>query len=506
MFPTSMDIRALVHSHGQIRREQWHGHHSSDNRQSILSIRPRSLAEHLPVLYHEQERRRCDEDILIERFVAECPEIYPRCRFNPLREEDIREVYYVTIRESSRSSSSSLAASSNSSSNTFHNDSLTHLWLQQLQRLMLLDQQQSSSSQTTSHHQHPHQTIFLHRRSNHLFRALAEVSFTNQNLRIGHVLYTFFLRHASHIVSTETSATIGQWCNAILRARMSELQRVECLRRVCEVRPDLPESLRRYGRRGRLVAEMMERAMMIVRFEMGRGEIGGGYRGRVGLGQRRSGGGLGVHFRSRSTDGVGGGGILRGGGAGFETAGLGTIGSYNNNDRRTTFLSARGLGAGRGGGVFSAAAAAAADDDGLDELRVLHDLNDLALHTAGGSSNATENLYERNHLLPETLLDDQQQHRLWELSMGSGGGGGPQYASSSRNFGINTNGMGRSMLDEMYNHNNNNHNNNIFTPMGDELENGGMGILLEGFAGGGGGGGGVSSLCLDDSSLDLYGI
>lgn len=490
-----MDIRALVHSQGQIRREQWHGHQSSDNRQSILSIRPRSLAEHLPVLYHEQERRRCDEDILIERFVAECPEIYPRCRFNPLREEDIREVYYVTIRELSRSSSSSLAASSNSSSNTFHhNDSLTHLWLLQLQRLMLLDQQQSSSSQTTSHHHHPHPTIFLHRRSNHLFRALAEVSFTNQNLRIGHILYTFFLRHASHIVSTETSATIGQWCNAILRARMSEMQRVECLRRVCEVRPDLPESLRRYGRRGRLVAEMMERAMMIVRFEMARGEIGGGYRGRVGLGQRRPGGGLGVHFRSRSTDGVGG--ILRGGG-GIESAGLGTIGSYNNNDRRTTFLSARGLGAGRGGEVFSAAAA---DDDGLDELRVLHDLNDLALHAGGGSSNATENLYERNPLLPENLLDDQQQHRLWELSMGSDCG--PQYASSSRNFGISANGMGGGILDEMYN--NNDHNNKIFTPLGEELENGGMGILLEGFAGGGGGG--VSSLCLDDSSLDLYGI
>lgn len=493
-----MDIRALVHSHGQIRREQWHGHQSSDNRQSILSIRPRSLAEHLPVLYHEQERRRCDEDILIERFVAECPEIYPRCRFNPLREEDIREVYYVTIRELSRSSSSSLAASSSSSSsNTFHNDSLTHLWLQQLQRLMLLDQQQSSSSQTTSHHHHPHPTIFLHRRSNHLFRALAEVSFTNQNLRIGHILYTFFLRHASHIVSTETSATIGQWCNAILRARMSEMQRVECLRRVCEVRPDLPESLRRYGRRGRLVAEMMERAMMIVRFEMARGEIGGGYRGRVGLGQRRPGGGLGVHFRSRSTDGVGVGGILRGGGAGIESAGLGTIGSYNNNDRRTTFLSARGLGAGRGREVFSAAN----DDDGLDELRVLHDLNDLALQAGGGggSSNATENL---NPLLPETLLDDQQQHRLWELSMGSGGGGGPQYTSSSRNFGIR--GLGGGILDEMYNHNNNN-NNTIFTPLGDGVENGGMGILLEGFAGGGGGGG-VSSLCLDDSSLDLYGI
>lgn len=497
-----MDIRALVHSHGQIRREQWHGHQSSDNRQSILSIRPRSLAEHLPVLYHEQERRRCDEDILIERFVAECPEIYPRCRFNPLREEDIREVYYVTIRELSQSSSSSLAASSSSSSssNTFHNDSLTHLWLQQLQSLMLLDQQQSSSSQTTSHHHHPHPTIFLHRRSNHLFRALAEVSYTNQNLRIGHILYTFFLRHASHIVSTETSATIGQWCNAILRARMSEMQRVECLRRVCEVRPDLPESLRRYGRRGRLVAEMMERAMMIVRFEMARGGIGAGYRGRVGLGQRRPGGGLGVHFRSRSTDGVGG--ILRGGG--IESAGLGTIGSYNNNDRRTTFLSARGLGAGRGREVFSAAAAAAAaaaDDDDLDELRVLHDLNDLALHAGGCGSSATENLYERNHLLPETLLDDQQQHRLWELSMGSDCG--PQYASSSRNFGINTNGMGGGILDEMYNHNNHNHN-NIFTPLGDGVENGGMGILLEGF--GGGGGGGVSSLCLDDSSLDLYGI
>lgn len=79
--------------------------------------------------------------------------------------------------------------------------------------------------------------------------------------------------------------------------------------------------------------------------------------------------------------------------------------------------------------------------------------------------------------------------------MGGGGGGGVGMGMGMGGGRERERGRGRGVFDEMKNN---------FMPLGDELEDGSrIGILLEGF---GGGGGGASSLCLDDSSLDLYGI
>ena len=343
-----MGIRSMLQDHG---REQWHTHQSYDNRRAILAIRPHGLAENLPVLYEEHQRRRCDTDVLIDRFVAECPEVYPRCRFNPLREEEVREVYYVTIRELSRSS---LGGSSMD-----HSD-ITHIWLQRLERLIEVDRADARMSGTSTNQ------IFVHRRSNHLFRALAEVSYANRSIRIGQILHSFFVRYVSQIVTTETSATVGQWCNAVLRATMTETQRAECFRRVYELRPDLPNSLRRYGRRGQLVAESIERLSMGMSVE------------RRGIGFERPA----LGFRSRSAGMLGG------------DAGLYGIGGRSSSYERRGLM-ARGLGA---GGLL----------DG--EMHELDDLGSGMMHRLGSD----------RHLFQDDMAG---QHRLLELSMG------PRYAS-----------------------------------------------------------------------------
>ncbi|KAF2216270.1 hypothetical protein CERZMDRAFT_109205 [Cercospora zeae-maydis SCOH1-5] len=236
MFPLS-GFAPVVPAPGILERVRWRGHQAYDGHRSVLAVRPHSLADILPAVYEERERLQYDAELLIDRFVADCPEVYPRCRFNPLREEEIREVYYVTLRELSRSSIGSAELD------------VPTIWQRRLERLIEVDRADVRVSSR----------FFVHRRSNHLFRALAELSYVNRSARIGHVLYSFFIRHASQIVAVETSATIGQWCNAILRATMSESQRAECFRRVYELRPDLPQSLRRHGRRGQLVAECIER-------------------------------------------------------------------------------------------------------------------------------------------------------------------------------------------------------------------------------------------------------
>ncbi|KAI5367403.1 hypothetical protein Slin15195_G025310 [Septoria linicola] len=240
MFP-SPGLR--LPSHGLYGREHLLARQAHDRHPSVLSLQP---GGHLETFLDEHEHFRRNSDILAERFVAECPEIFPRCRFNPLREEEVREVYYVAIRELSRSSLRSSEID------------ITRIWLRRLERLIEVDRADARMSNE----------VFVHRRSNHLFRALAEVSYANRSLRIGQILHSFFLRHASQIVSTETSATIGQWCNAVLRAHMTETQRNECFRHVHRLRPDLPQSLRRYGRRGQLVAEHMERLSVEYTAEM----------------------------------------------------------------------------------------------------------------------------------------------------------------------------------------------------------------------------------------------
>ncbi|CAK1361785.1 hypothetical protein CB0940_02884 [Cercospora beticola] len=236
MFPIPA-FGPMIPAPGLLEQVQFRGRQAYDGHRAMLAVRPHSLADILPAVYEERERLQYDAEMLIDRFVSECPEVYPRCRFNPLREEEVREVYYITLRELSRSSIGSASFD------------VTSIWQRRLERLIEVDRTDVRVANR----------FFFHRRSNHLFRALAELSYVNQSARIGHVLYSFFVRHASQIVAVETSATIGQWCNAILRATMTETQRAECFRRVYELRPDLPQSLRRHGRRGQLVAECIER-------------------------------------------------------------------------------------------------------------------------------------------------------------------------------------------------------------------------------------------------------
>lgn len=101
-------------------------------------------------------------------------------------------------------------------------------------------------------------TAFFHRRSQHLFRALAEISRKTESIKLGTILLQFFRRHAALIASTDSSSALCQWCYSILCATARDNDRIECLSRVLSVRPELPDIIRGRGRKAHAVADRLE--------------------------------------------------------------------------------------------------------------------------------------------------------------------------------------------------------------------------------------------------------
>ncbi|KAF7189171.1 hypothetical protein HII31_09593 [Pseudocercospora fuligena] len=273
-------------------RERYQTRDALDVQRAVLTVQPRGLLNLLPQFYHEHERLQCDTEVLIDRFVANCPELYPRTRYNPLREEELRDVYYLVLHDLSRTSTGDV--------DVYIADGL-------LRHLEIYMRHDASGARGLG-------AAFSYRRSQHLFRSIAEVSHVNRSARLGRILSTFFIQHATTIVDTESSATIGQWCYAIMRAVMRETERDECLRRVYRIRPDLPQRLIQHGYKGRIVAERMQLAAEGLQVAGGGGDllsvdrgIGmGGFAGLGGLGALGALGGLtgmgGLGARSRSCD------------------------------------------------------------------------------------------------------------------------------------------------------------------------------------------------------------
>jgi hypothetical protein len=106
---------------------------------------------------------------------------------------------------------------------------------------------------------------YFHRRTQHLFRAMAEVSHRAKSSKIGNVLAQFFYRHASHIASIDNSSALGQWCYAILRATCREMDRYDCLKRVLRARPDLPRRVATAGAKAFKVAQILDRVALDMR-------------------------------------------------------------------------------------------------------------------------------------------------------------------------------------------------------------------------------------------------
>lgn len=99
---------------------------------------------------------------------------------------------------------------------------------------------------------------FFHRRSQHLFRCMAEVSCKTESIKLGTILLQFFNRHASLIASTDSSSALAQWCYSILCATARDTDRYECLRKVLRLRPDLPHTIRGRGRKAADVADRLD--------------------------------------------------------------------------------------------------------------------------------------------------------------------------------------------------------------------------------------------------------
>jgi hypothetical protein len=100
---------------------------------------------------------------------------------------------------------------------------------------------------------------YFHQRSQHMFRCMAEVSHRARSSKIGNVLAQWFFRHATSIASTDSSSALCQWCYALMRATIREMDRVDCLKRVVRERPELARKIAGQGAKAYKVAQMLDR-------------------------------------------------------------------------------------------------------------------------------------------------------------------------------------------------------------------------------------------------------
>lgn len=98
------------------------------------------------------------------------------------------------------------------------------------------------------------------------FRAIAEMSRQTNSLRMGHILYCFFLSAGAALMENDEADRIFIWTYAIHQARMRSDEKRSCLEFIVEYVPDIIDSLGRYGS---LHAPYLERELARVANDFG---------------------------------------------------------------------------------------------------------------------------------------------------------------------------------------------------------------------------------------------
>ncbi|SMY21676.1 unnamed protein product [Zymoseptoria tritici ST99CH_1A5] len=202
-----------------------------------ITVQEYTLLSFLPGLYRQIVQASYDTGAVIDHLVSTSPEIWPRTGWNPLYEAELADAYLSIIR--------TLARSSSGEADIVVSEAL----MSKLEGAMALDNNDTRMRGGR----------FIHRRSQHLFRCLAEVSHQAKSSKIGNVLAQFFYRYASEIASVDQSSALCQWCYALLRATTRDVDRYDCLKRVLRVRPDLPAKIAGSGNKAHKVAQLLDR-------------------------------------------------------------------------------------------------------------------------------------------------------------------------------------------------------------------------------------------------------
>ncbi|KAK4506132.1 hypothetical protein PRZ48_004097 [Zasmidium cellare] len=234
MFPLDRAISPFQSS--LVARRPWPAHALHANGPALVSVQERALHSLLPDLARQLLHYSYDAGALIDQLILDSPELPPITQWNPLEEHELRRAYVWVIEAISRASYGEVE-------------------LHVVDGLMeALEARMAEDAGAARMMDQP----YFHRRSQHLFRSMAEVSRQAKSLKLGNVLASFFIGHAAQIASMEHSLALGQWCYSVLRVTMRQTDRVECLRRVLRERPDLPAKLIGRGRKAAEVAENLE--------------------------------------------------------------------------------------------------------------------------------------------------------------------------------------------------------------------------------------------------------
>lgn len=189
-------------------------HHSS------IPFPEQALFDYLPVFTARDFRSHSDVDRIVSAWIRHNPETNPLLA-SQLLEEDLRLAFDLVLD----------ALSQADYGETTHSTSR--------RVLAELEYRFEEDAQLGARHDL--------RRSQHLFRSLAEISHSARSHPIGSVLVTFFATHAGKIARVSPARALAQWCYAIGRAHIREEDRLDCLARILRLRPELLDELAEEG-------------------------------------------------------------------------------------------------------------------------------------------------------------------------------------------------------------------------------------------------------------------
>ena len=212
----------------------------------ILSVQERALGDYLPALARSLPKYGFDVEALVEKSIANCPELRPTTQWNALEAEKLHFDYNWIILAISRSSTANVG------------NNIYNVMLDRLNECLSEDKKERRTCANVEF------SIQTQRQ----FRRWAEISHATQSSQITRVLSTFFVDNAAYIASHDSSRALGQWCYALIRAPLRAEDCFDCLRRVLRERLNLCQRLATTGWKGQVVVGKLSKVASLMRLEV----------------------------------------------------------------------------------------------------------------------------------------------------------------------------------------------------------------------------------------------
>lgn len=176
--------------------------------------------EYLAGLWHAVNARGLNENMVVEEWVFNCPELDPQYR-NSLTTEELMMAFMDTIETVKHADQNLLPPAA-------------------VQQEILVDFEQAMENDRMGifPHQSNERITF---ETQHLFRSLCYVSYCFRSARLGEVLHFLFINRLPWIAHNNGRKSLWQWCQAIKESGMTDRMKTECISQLHLHRPDVFE-------------------------------------------------------------------------------------------------------------------------------------------------------------------------------------------------------------------------------------------------------------------------